>query len=101
MTAVASRDELQRTAGPRGMKWWGWGLEGVSFSHEDKPELGPFIERALGLDVTRPTSRPVPFEALAIPEPALAADLRAALEAAAGAVHVSIEPHDRVVHARG
>ena len=28
------------------MKWWGWGDEEVAFTHEDKPELGPFIERS-------------------------------------------------------
>ena len=27
------------------MKWWGWGQEGVEFSHEDKPALAPFIAR--------------------------------------------------------
>ena len=27
------------------MKWWGWGDEEVAFTHEDKPELGPFLER--------------------------------------------------------
>ena len=25
------------------MKWWGWGVDGVSFHHEDKPALGPFV----------------------------------------------------------
>ena len=29
------------------MKWWGWGDEDVAFTHEDKPELGPFLERVL------------------------------------------------------
>ena len=23
------------------MKWWGWGIEGVSFHHENKPAFGP------------------------------------------------------------
>jgi alkyldihydroxyacetonephosphate synthase len=27
------------------MKWWGWGDEGVSFKHQDKPALGPFLQR--------------------------------------------------------
>ena len=35
------------------MKWWGWGDEAVSFTHEDKPALGPFLERHLGIDVAR------------------------------------------------
>jgi alkyldihydroxyacetonephosphate synthase len=83
------------------MKWWGWGDEGVAFTHEDKPELGPFLERAIAVDVDAPTARPVAFAALDVPEPALEADLAVALEAAVGAAHVSTDPRDRVVHARG
>src|SRR5436190_200512 len=43
----------------RPMKWWGWGDEGIAFTHEDKPELGPFIARAIGVDVTAPAERAV------------------------------------------
>ena len=83
------------------MKWWGWGLDGVAFTHEDKPELRAFIERVLALDVARPTTRPVAFDELTIAEPALGDALRGALEDAVGADHVSTDPLDRVVHARG
>jgi alkyldihydroxyacetonephosphate synthase len=83
------------------MKWWGWGLAGVEFTHEDKPDLGPFIQEVLGLDVGRVTSTPIAFENLRIPEATLSADLRAALEAAVTAPFVSVDPLDRVVHARG
>jgi alkyldihydroxyacetonephosphate synthase len=74
------------------MKWWGWGEEGVAFSHEDKPALGPFVLRHLDLDVTRPTARAARFEDLEIPAPALNG---LALE------HASTDGLDRVVHARG
>jgi alkyldihydroxyacetonephosphate synthase len=84
-----------------GMKWWGWGHDGVAFTHEDKPELAPFFLRHLDLDITRATSRPVAFGALDIPEPALPDGLRAALEAAVGPENVSVDPLDRLVHARG
>jgi alkyldihydroxyacetonephosphate synthase len=83
------------------MKWWGWGHDGVSFSHEDKPDLGPFIRKELQLDVERVTARPVAFEDLELAEPDLPDELRAEIEAAVGAEHVSSEPLDRVVHARG
>jgi alkyldihydroxyacetonephosphate synthase len=83
------------------MKWWGWGDEDVAFSHDDKPELPGFLKRVLDIDVNGATSAPVPFAALRIPEPALPGGLRAALEAAVGAPHVSTDPLDRVVHARG
>lgn len=82
------------------MKWWGWGRDDVSFTHEDKPDLGPFLERVLGVDTTRVMSRPRAFDELPIPEPALAPGLRAALEAL-GPGWVSTDPLDRVVHARG
>ena len=83
------------------MKWWGWGDEGVSFSHEDKPDLGPFIKRHLELDVERVTSRPVAFGELDVPDPVLPPALRVALQGAVGAEQVSTDPLDRVVHARG
>jgi alkyldihydroxyacetonephosphate synthase len=83
------------------MKWWGWGLVGVEFTHEDKPDLGPFIKEALGLEVGRVTAAPIGFDALQIPEPSLPDDLRAALEQAVTAAFVSVDPLDRVVHARG
>ena len=83
------------------MKWWGWGDEEVAFTHEDKPELGPFIERHIDVRADHLASRPVGFDELDVREPALAPDLRAALEAAVGPAHISADALDRVVHARG
>ena len=83
------------------MRWWGWGEEGVSFTHEDKPELRPFILRHLSVDLERSTAGRVAFEDLDVPDPSLPADLRTALEAAVGAQRVSVGALDRVVHARG
>ena len=80
------------------MKWWGWGDPGVRFTHEDKPELAPFLREALGIDVTRAGEAAPPFERLRIPEPNLPAPLLAALERAAD---VTTDPEDRVVHGRG
>src|SRR5919106_1402509 len=91
----------QAEATPAAMKWWGWGDESVSFTHEGKPELAPFIERVLGLDVRRPGTPAIAFEDLDIPPATLPAGLRANLEAAVGREHVSTGDHDRVVHARG
>ena len=45
------------------MRWWGWGDEGVAFTHEDKPALAPFLKRHIGLDVTRFASKPTVFAA--------------------------------------
>jgi alkyldihydroxyacetonephosphate synthase len=83
------------------MKWWGWGDEDVAFTHEDKPDLGPFLERAIAVDVDAPSQRPVGFDELDVSEPLLGPDVRADLEAAVGPAHVSTDALDRVVHARG
>jgi alkyldihydroxyacetonephosphate synthase len=83
------------------MKWWGWGLEGVHFTHEDKPEFAPFLREVLGVDVARATRAPTRWEDLDIPVSRLPDDLRAALEQAVTPAFVSVDPRDRVVHARG
>jgi alkyldihydroxyacetonephosphate synthase len=83
------------------MKWWGWGAEGAEFTDADKPDLGPFIQGKLGLDVRRVTASVPSFASLQIPESVLTAPLRTALEASMGAEHVSTDALDRVVHGRG
>jgi len=83
------------------MKWWGWGDEDVAFTHDDKPDLGPFLQRHLEIDVSRVSSPRAAFDELRMPEPILPAALRGELEAAAGAEHVSTDRLDRLVHARG
>jgi alkyldihydroxyacetonephosphate synthase len=83
------------------MKWWGWGDEDVAFTHEGQPELGPFLRRHLEIDVDRVSSPRVAFGDLQVPAAVVPPPLRAALEAAVGADHVSVDPRDRVVHARG
>ena len=97
MTATTTRAETPNQA----MKWWGWGDEGVAFSHDDKPDFAAFIQDKLGIDVERTSERPAAFAELDVPDPQLSGDLRAALERAVGEAHVSEDPHDRVVHARG
>ncbi len=83
------------------MKWWGWGLEGDAFTHEDKPGLAPYIADAIGLDVRTPRVPPPRFENLRVPEPSLPAVMRDALCAAIGEANVSLDARDRVIHARG
>ncbi|HYB31552.1 MAG TPA: FAD-binding oxidoreductase [Solirubrobacteraceae bacterium] len=83
------------------MKWWGWGDEGLEFSHADKPALAPFIEQAIGVDVRVKGAAPVRFDQLHIPEPNLPIELRSELEEAVGQSFVSSDPLDRVVHSRG
>src|SRR3954452_9313891 len=81
------------------MKWAGWGEDDVAFTHEDKPALGPFLERMLGIEVARAGASAPSFTELSVPEPSLPSELRAALER--GSEQVSTDARDRVVHARG
>ena len=83
------------------MKWWGWGHDHISFTHEDKPALRPFIQRHLGLDVAEAPGRPMAFGELDVPEPVLDNALRAALERTVEPGGLSTNPLDRVVHGRG
>src|ERR1700716_2226648 len=82
-------------------KWWGWGHEGVDFSHEDKPDLASFIAQVIGVDVATKVAAPVRFDELRIPDPNLPSGLRVALEQGLTPRFVSIDPLDRVAHARG
>ena len=50
--------------GVKHMKWWGWGLEGVAFHHEDKPAFGPFVSDKVGLDITGDPVVPPVLESL-------------------------------------
>ena len=65
MTATTTRADTPNQA----MKWWGWGDEGVAFSHDDKPDFAAFIYDNLGIDVERTSERPRAFAELDVPEP--------------------------------
>src|SRR3954468_5033479 len=83
------------------MKWSGWGAQDVSFSAEDKPALGPFLQEHLGLRATGALALPVAFDALEVPETEASDRLLDALRAVVGAEAVSLTALDRVTHARG
>jgi alkyldihydroxyacetonephosphate synthase len=82
-------------------KWWGWGIEGVSFDHSDKPKLAPFALQRLGLDFNAPR-QPIP-DLAEIPVPASRCDelLTKTLRSAVGDEYVTLDAHDRVVHTYG
>ncbi|GAA4983985.1 FAD-binding oxidoreductase [Kineococcus glutinatus] len=83
------------------MKWWGWGQEGVSFHHEDKPDLAPFVLERVGLDLNGPGVPAPDFSKFSVPPSQAPGALREALVAAVGARHVVDEDLDRVVHTYG
>ena len=51
------------------MKWWGWGVDGVSFRHDDKPKFAAFVRQVIDLDVTTPGKPMLTFDELPVPAP--------------------------------
>ena len=82
-------------------KWWGWGVEGIAFQHENKPGFAPFVREAIGLDLHSPAGRPPSFEDLDVPGSQLDDALGAALREIVGDHQVSTEDMNRVVHTYG
>ncbi len=105
MSGTAQAGGATGVTGPGGvkhMKWWGWGVEGVGFHHEDKPKFAPFVLDAVGLDLhaATPVAEPA-FADVPIAAPVLPAALREALVAAAGADAVIEDDLVRAIHTYG
>jgi alkyldihydroxyacetonephosphate synthase len=83
------------------MKWWGWGVEGVSFHHEDKPGFRPFALNAIDLDVNTPPVAPMSLDDLPIPAPMITDQLLGELNDAVGAENAVQDDLDRIVHTYG
>jgi alkyldihydroxyacetonephosphate synthase len=83
------------------MKWWGWGVEGVSFHHEDKPAFRPFLIKIIDLDVNTPPVSPMSLDDLPIPALLISDQLLAELTDAVGADNVVQDDLDRMVHTYG
>lgn len=84
------------------MKWWGWGVDGIAFHHEDKPGFAPIVKRAIDMDLWSVEPARVPeFSELNIADSLAPAGLVSALEAAVGAENVTSDAMDRVVHVYG
>ena len=83
------------------MKWWGWGVEGVSFHWQDKPAFPAFLSRATGVDVTREPVPPKSIDELDVPAPQISDEVRGRVTDAVGATNVTYDDLDRVVHTYG
>ena len=83
------------------MKWWGWGVEGVAFHHEDKPAFRPFVINAIDLDVNTTPTAPLSLEELPVPAPMISAELLDELTGAVGAENAIQDDLDRIVHTYG
>jgi alkyldihydroxyacetonephosphate synthase len=84
------------------MKWWGWGVEGVGFHHEDKPGFAPFVLQAVGLDLATAEKAEQPeFAALDLAEANVSSAFLSSLTDIVGADFVTTDAMDRVVHTYG
>ena len=83
------------------MKWWGWGVEGVAFHHENKPGFRPFVIEALDLDVTVEPTAQRTEDLPDVPRPMIPAELVAELRDAVGPDNVVTTDADRIVHTYG
>ncbi|TPW95655.1 FAD-dependent oxidoreductase, partial [Schumannella luteola] len=84
------------------MKWWGWGVDGVGFHHEDKPGFAPFVLNAVGLDLATAEQAQQPaFDGLTLADPVAPAAFVAALAGIVGEDHVTTDAMERVVHTYG
>lgn len=87
--------------GVKQQKWWGWGEEGKSYQHHDKPKFAPFVLKKVGVDITQPPKSPPPFESLDVPASQLTDEFRSVLQNIIGAKFVQDDDMTRVVHAFG
>ena len=88
--------------GVKHMKWWGWGLDGVAFHHEDKPGFAPFVLNAVKLDLHQAEPVvPPDLDSLPVPVPKLTDEFAAKLTDAVGDEHIHTDTLDRIVHTYG
>ncbi len=83
------------------MKWWGWGDEQVTFTHEDKPDLAPFVREKIGIDLDGPRDSVIDFADLTIDEPVVTDAFGAALDEVLRPDQITSDPMERVVHTYG
>jgi alkyldihydroxyacetonephosphate synthase len=83
------------------MKWWGWGVEGVAFHHENKPGFRPFVIEAIDLDVITEPTAAMALDSISVPRPMISDELVAELTDAVGQDNVVRDDADRIVHTYG
>ncbi|WP_411701091.1 FAD-binding oxidoreductase [Conyzicola sp.] len=83
------------------MKWWGWGVEGVAFTYDNKPAFAPFVKKAVGLELDGSAGSSVAFSDLTLPSSTIDAALLAELGAIVGADNAIVDDELRLVHTYG
>ena len=82
-------------------KWWGWGEDGHSYHHDDKPKFAPFVKKLVGVDINAPIAPLPKLSDLNVPPSRLEPELRDALTGISGAEYVQSDDETRVVHGLG
>jgi alkyldihydroxyacetonephosphate synthase len=83
------------------MKWWGWGVEGVAFTYDNKPDFAPFVKKAVGLDLDGSAGSSVSFSDLTLPTSTIDAPFLAELASIVGAENAIVDDELRLVHTYG
>jgi len=83
------------------MKWWGWGVEGVAFTYDNKPDFAPFVKKAVGLELDGSSGKPVAFSDLSLPASTIDATLLARLASIVGDDNAIVDDELRLVHTYG
>ena len=83
-------------------KWWGWGLDDVTFNWRNKPGFRPFAKEKIGLDLASMPDPVIPeLSEYEVPASKLGAVQREAFVGAVGSDNVLDDDEMRVVHSFG
>ncbi|WP_423919520.1 FAD-binding oxidoreductase [Frigoribacterium sp. 2-23] len=100
MTDVQQKPDT--ISGVKHMKWWGWGVEGVAFHHDDKPAFAPFVKKIVGVELTQGRhDTGLDIGDLTVPASLASSAVVDKLTAIVGADAVTGDDLDRVVHTYG
>ena len=101
MTDV-QQQKSDSVAAVKHMKWWGWGVEGVAFHHDDKPAFAPFVKKIVGVELSSGQhDTGLKFDDLTVPASIAGPEVVDSLVQIVGADAVATDDHDRVVHSYG
>ena len=83
-------------------KWWGWGLDDITFRWDNKPAFPGFAKSKIGMDLEKLTPAPEPqLSDYDVPASRLGAEDRAALAGIVGEDNLLDDDEYRVVHSFG
>lgn len=83
-------------------KWWGWGLDDITFRWDNKPAFPGFANSKIGMDLEKLTPAPEPqLSDYDVPASRLGAEDRAALAGIVGEENLLDDDEYRVVHSFG